>query len=138
MVSITAWLLRLGLGQYEQAFRNNDIDASLLPTLTDDDLRELGVVSLGHRKQILAATAELDRSANAPPMVASAIPQAERRQLTVLFVDLVGSTALLRRGAEDISEAAPLVAPLLGIETGSRYLPSDLTLQQRRAVPRRR
>ncbi|WP_425336072.1 SAM domain-containing protein [Sinorhizobium numidicum] len=51
MVSVTAWLLRLGLGKYEQAFRNNDIDASLLPTLTDDDLRELGVVSLGHRKQ---------------------------------------------------------------------------------------
>jgi hypothetical protein len=52
-VSTTAWLNGLGLGQYDQAFRDNDIDAHLLPTLTDRDLRELGVVSLGHRKRLL-------------------------------------------------------------------------------------
>ncbi|MEY9558443.1 adenylate/guanylate cyclase domain-containing protein [Sinorhizobium fredii] len=97
MVSIRAWLLGLGLGQYERAFCDNDIDASLLPTLTDGDLRELGVVSLGHRKQLLAAIAELHRPASGPSAVASAMGQAERRQLTIMFVDLVGSTALSSR-----------------------------------------
>jgi len=56
---VGAWLHDLGLGQYEQAFRDNDIDAGLLPTLTADDLRELGVASLAHRKRLLAAIAEL-------------------------------------------------------------------------------
>ena len=54
-MDVGAWLRGLGLGQYEQAFRDNDIDAGLLPTLTADDLRELGVASLGHRKLLLAA-----------------------------------------------------------------------------------
>jgi class 3 adenylate cyclase len=94
----------LGLGQYEQAFRDNDIDAGLLATLTDGDLRELGVLSLGHRKRLLAAISELaepaegapgNSPARSPP--ASATLHAERRQLTVMFVDLVGSTALSSR-----------------------------------------
>jgi hypothetical protein len=55
-VDVGAWLRGLGLGKYEQAFRDNDIDAGLLPTLAADDLRELGVVSLGHRKLLLAAS----------------------------------------------------------------------------------
>jgi class 3 adenylate cyclase len=103
-VSIQAWLYGLGLGRYEQAFRDNDIDANLLPTLTDRDLRELGVVSLGHRKQLLAAIAELSRPAKGLPRGSADIappgavaPQAERRQLTVMFIDLVGSTALSSR-----------------------------------------
>ena len=79
----------LGLGQYEQAFRENDIDADLLPTLTMDDLRELGIASLGHRKRLLSAIASLGKGLR--------VPQAERRQLTVMFVDLVGSTALSAR-----------------------------------------
>jgi SAM domain (Sterile alpha motif) len=58
-MDVGAWLRDLGLGQYEQAFPDNDIDAGLLPTLTADDLRELGVASLGHRKRLLAAIAEL-------------------------------------------------------------------------------
>ena len=103
-MSISAWLHGLGLGQYEQAFRANDIDVDLLPTLTEDDLRELGVASLGHRKRLLAAISTLAGSANpqpspAPPTPppASTTPQAERRQLTVMFIDLVGSTALSSR-----------------------------------------
>ena len=87
------WLRGLGLGQYEQAFRDNDIDAALLPTLTADDLYELGVASLGHRKRLLTAIGEL-RGAGQPQLSTLAVPQAERRQLTVMFVDLVGSTML--------------------------------------------
>ena len=94
----------MGLGQYEQAFRDNDIDASLLSTLTESDLRELGILSLGHRKRLLAAIPDLSKSDEEshevvpdPTPPAFATPQAERRQLTVMFVDLVGSTALSSR-----------------------------------------
>jgi predicted ATPase/class 3 adenylate cyclase len=112
-VDIGAWLRGLGLGQYEGAFRDNDVDAGLLPTLTADDLRELGVASLGHRKRLLAAIAALAARAGprAPVLPAPAPPpapaeaQAERRQLTVMFVDLVGSTALSTRlDPEDLRE----------------------------------
>ncbi|MET0527199.1 MAG: adenylate/guanylate cyclase domain-containing protein, partial [Microvirga sp.] len=79
------------------------MDASLLPTLTDNDLREIGILSLGHRKRLLAAISDLAEPAEEPPGALSArpplptAPQAERRQLTVMFVDLVGSTALSSR-----------------------------------------
>jgi class 3 adenylate cyclase/predicted ATPase len=96
-VDVGAWLSGLGLGQYEQAFRDNNIDVDLLPTLTMDDLHALGVVSLGHRKRLLSAIALLGK--------ASRVPQAERRQLTVMFVDLVGSTTLSSRlDPEDMRE----------------------------------
>ena len=108
-MDVAAWLCSLGLPQYEQAFRDNDISADLLSTLTADDLRELGVVSLGHRKRLLAAITAL---AERPPSweqpvqpPAATVPQAERRQLTVMFVDLVGSTALSSRfDPEDMRE----------------------------------
>ncbi|WP_035484528.1 AAA family ATPase [Geminicoccus roseus] len=105
-VDVGAWLRGLGLGQYEPAFRDNDVGADLLPTLTADDLRELGVSSLGHRKRLLAAIAALGPPVSLEPSVAPPAPstlptstesQAERRQLTVMFVDLVGSTELSRR-----------------------------------------
>jgi class 3 adenylate cyclase len=106
-VDVGAWLRGLGLGQYEPTFRDNDIDAGLLPTLTADDLRELGIASLGHRKRLVAAISMLTGPADlqpspALPLVptpppASPVPQAERRQLTVMFVDLVGSTELSHR-----------------------------------------
>src|SRR5687767_10270371 len=103
-MEVEAWLCGLGLGQYEQAFRENDIEADLLPTLTEDDLRELGVASLGHRKRLLAAIAALvgspDPRVLPPPPLPAPAPgtsQAERRQLTVMFTDLVGSTSLSRR-----------------------------------------
>ena len=107
-MDIGAWLRGLGLGRYEQAFRDNDIDARVLPGLTADDLKEIGVVSVGHRRLMLQAIAALQ--AVAAPVVpvtgaaeavivpaAHAPPQAERRQLTAMFADLVGSTALSAR-----------------------------------------
>jgi SAM domain (Sterile alpha motif) len=93
------WLERLGLVQYAQQFAENDISFSVLPDLTDQDLKEIGV-SLGHRRQLLRAIAELiGREKDAPKAAAatapSAAPQdaAERRQVTVMFSDFVGSTA---------------------------------------------
>ena len=77
-MDVGAWLRGLGLGQYEQVFRDNDIDAGLLPTLAADDLRELGVASLGHRKRLLAATAALARADEPRP---SAGPQASTPML---------------------------------------------------------
>ena len=99
-MDVGAWLHGLRLEQYEQTFRENDIDAGLLLTLSAEDLQELGVVSLGHRKRLLAAIAALVGPADPQPSPASPAPpastprHAERRQLTVMFVDLVGSTAL--------------------------------------------
>jgi class 3 adenylate cyclase/tetratricopeptide (TPR) repeat protein len=93
-----AWLNALGLGQYRQAFAENDIDFETLPTITAEDLRELGVVSLGHRKKLLAAIADLSsgkQQAQALPREApSELPEGEHRQVTVLFADLSGFTRL--------------------------------------------
>lgn len=110
-MDIADWLRRLGLEQYEQAFRDNAIDAEVLPDLTDGDLEKLGVL-LGHRKRLLKAIGEPKPSAIHPPAVDDiANPRrasgavAERRQLTVMFVDLVGSTALASRlDPEDLRE----------------------------------
>jgi class 3 adenylate cyclase/tetratricopeptide (TPR) repeat protein len=106
-VDIAAWLRELRLERYEQAFRENDIASDVLPELTDQDLKDLGV-SLGHRRLLLRAIRALadDRASNSPPQSAYApvMPpqpalrsEAERRQLTVLFCDLVGSTELAAR-----------------------------------------
>jgi class 3 adenylate cyclase/DNA polymerase III delta prime subunit len=102
-VDIATWLHGLGLQQYEQAFRDNAIDAAVLPELTAEDLKDLGVSLVGHRRKLLAAIAALRDGAALEP-VASA-PSVERRQLTVMFCDLVGSTALsLRRDPEDLRD----------------------------------
>src|SRR5215218_10267193 len=100
-VEVAAWLRTLGLERYEPAFRDNAIDADVLPELTDDHLKELGL-PLGHRLKLLKAIAVLRQGPVQPAAVApSAEPwavrdtaEAERRQLTVMSVDLVGSTAL--------------------------------------------
>jgi SAM domain (Sterile alpha motif)/Adenylate and Guanylate cyclase catalytic domain len=99
---IAAWLGGLGLERYVQTFRDHEIDTEVLPELTDVDLEKLGV-PLGHRKKLLraiagltAAEAEL-RAAPGSISTASRAPEAERRQLTVMFVDLVGSTELAAR-----------------------------------------
>lgn len=106
-MDIENWLRRIGFGQYVELFRANDIDFKLLKGLSGDDLKDIGVVSLGHRRKLLEAIADLDASAAAPwPASTAAIPpsMAERRQLTVMFVDLVGSTALSARlDPEDMS-----------------------------------
>jgi class 3 adenylate cyclase len=95
------WLRGLGLGQYEAAFRESEIEADVLAELTDQHLKDLGV-SLGNRLRILRAIRELSVAAPAPDQVAARPAQepldgAERRQLTVMFCDLVGSTALSAR-----------------------------------------
>ena len=110
MTEIAHWLEGLGLQQYTQPFAENAIDAEALRTLTDADLKELGVAALGHRKKLLAAIAHLDAPPAEPsraptPVAATAASAAERRQLTVMFVDLVGSTALSARlDPEDMRE----------------------------------
>jgi class 3 adenylate cyclase len=100
-MDIAAWLRELGLERYEQAFRDNDIDARILQTLSADDLRELCVASLGHRKTLLDAIVQLGDAERAVGTGSSGTPQprsaAERRQLTVLFCDLAGSTELSAR-----------------------------------------
>jgi class 3 adenylate cyclase len=93
-VDIAAWLHSLGMQQYEEAFRDNAIDAAVLPELTADDLKDLGVSLVGHRRKLLAAIAALVRDVSPVPETAAAAAPAERRQLTVMFCDLVGSTAL--------------------------------------------
>jgi class 3 adenylate cyclase/tetratricopeptide (TPR) repeat protein len=106
-MDIEPWLRKLGLGQYAQAFAENDIDFAVLGELTDADLRELGVSSLGHRKRLLAAIAE--REAASPSAVHSAGPVAgERRQVTVLFADLCGFSTLSQ--SLDPEELRDLVA----------------------------
>jgi class 3 adenylate cyclase/predicted ATPase len=98
---ITEWLALLGLSEYAQRFVENDIDVSVLRHLTDQDLKELGV-SLGHRRKMQAAIVQFADAAPVTPQ-AAAQPEpkprddAERRQLTVMFTDLVGSTALSTR-----------------------------------------
>ncbi|MGC2785008.1 MAG: adenylate/guanylate cyclase domain-containing protein [Roseiarcus sp.] len=102
-MDIGGWLRGLGLEQYEAAFRENEIDSEVLPKLTAEDLKDIGVAIVGHRRKILSAIAELFGSsaavANPQPPVepASVAAVAERRQLTVMFCDLVGSTALSAR-----------------------------------------
>jgi class 3 adenylate cyclase len=103
-VDIAAWLRELGLERFERAFREGEIDAEVLPELTDADLKELGV-PLGPRKKLLKAIAVL--GGGAEPLTARdrRPTEAERRQLTVLFCDLVGSTAISARlDPEDMRE----------------------------------
>ena len=115
-MDIVIWLRSLGLGKYEAAFRENEIDETVLPSLTHETLKELGVTAVGHRLKLLDAIAALrsGTSGKAPSVDAtttssapSAHPEdrAERRQVTVMFSDLVGSTALsARMDPEDLRE----------------------------------
>jgi predicted ATPase/class 3 adenylate cyclase len=100
-MDVSTWLRGLGLENYAQAFRANDIDAEVLLQLTAEDLVALGVTSVGHRRKLLHAITTLHGAtapARAEPIAAAARPiEAERRQLTVLFCDLVGSTELAAR-----------------------------------------
>src|SRR6202158_5097556 len=108
------WLRKLGLEEYEAAFRENKIDDTVLPGLTAEDLRDLGVGFVGHRRKLLDAIAALRAEASAPTPSLSDAPlaidkaakdTAERRQVTVMFSDLVGSTALsTRMDPEDLRE----------------------------------
>jgi hypothetical protein len=129
VTDVADWLRGLGLGRHEAAFRDNDIRADVLPELTAEDLREIGVASVGDRRRLLAAIAALrgpapssiNPSDEPPPTQAAPTATAatgnagvgqgaeghgaERRQLTVLFCDLAGSTALSARlDPEDLRE----------------------------------
>ena len=114
MQQVADWLGKLGLGQYAQRFAENDISFVILPDLSDQDLEKIGVASLGHRRLLLRAIAELKivdkgaptgTSAASAPVVSPKIDKAERRQVTVMFSDLVGSTTLsARMDPEDLRE----------------------------------
>ena len=98
MSEVRKWLETVGLAQYANAFEANDIDIDLLSQVDDQLLKDIGVSSAGHRLRIRNAIAKLGAqvqsgSADVPLMTAAAA-SAERRQVTVMFSDLVGSTAL--------------------------------------------
>jgi class 3 adenylate cyclase/predicted negative regulator of RcsB-dependent stress response len=110
-MDVGGWLRGLGLGQYETNFRDNKINADLLPRLTNDDLKDIGVSALGDRLQLLDAiaalagakpTADVPASQSGPPPPKGPAVSAERRPITVMFCDLVGSTRLAAKlDAED-------------------------------------
>ena len=115
-MDIVLWLRSLGLGKYEAAFRENEIDETVLPSLTEEHLKQLGVTALGHRVKLLDAIAAFpsdasDKTPSDDATTTSSPPsphpedRAERRQVTVMFSDLVGSTALsARMDPEDLRE----------------------------------
>jgi class 3 adenylate cyclase len=112
-MDVGGWLRSVGLEKYEAAFRENEIDETVLPSLTHEILKELGVTAIGHRLKLLDAIAALRAEASEPappsdlPLVTdkAAKDTAERRQVTVTFSDLVGSTALsARMDPEDLRE----------------------------------
>ena len=110
MQQVAGWLKGLGLSEYAQRFADNDIDFGVLSQLTDADLKELGVASLGHRKRLLAAIAERGAAAaQAATAQAASEPigaqTGERRQVTVLFADISGFRALSQQlDAEEVRE----------------------------------
>src|SRR3954451_17345477 len=119
-MDVADWLRALGLDQYEAAFRANDVDAEVLPTLTADELKDIGVNSIRHRRRLLEAIAKLQSDGTPSQAVSpsgdhpASIPAddaashgGERRQLTVMFCDLVGSTALSEK--LDPEELRPLL-----------------------------
>jgi class 3 adenylate cyclase len=112
-MDMAGWLRSLGLERYEEVFRQNEISEKVLPKLTAEDLKELGVNALGHRRILLDAIASLstEGSPKEPPaeapstLLRPAQDTAERRQVAVMFSDLVGSTALsARMDPEDLRE----------------------------------
>jgi class 3 adenylate cyclase len=115
-MNVADWLRALGLERYEATFRQNDVDAELLPNLTADDLKEIGITSLGHRRRLLEAIAalRLEGTPTVDPVQSPTSPtgdvglsetSAERRPISVMFCDLIGSTALSSRlDPEDLRE----------------------------------
>ena len=132
-MDVGGWLRSLGLDRYEAAFRDNEINERVLPSLTQEDLKEIGVGPVGHRRLLLEAIAALraDRGGNAPCAEAatkSSAPsvspedRAERRQVTVVFCDLVGSTALsTRMDPEDLREVISTYQNSVAVTGGSLW-----------------
>jgi class 3 adenylate cyclase/predicted ATPase len=131
MTSVADWLASIGLEEYAQRFADNAIDLSVVPDLTEQDLKDLGVL-LGHRRKMLRAIAEFDRTGDAPgkiPVKPISREEGERRHLTVMFCDLVGSSALSARlDPEDmrrvIASYHSRVAEVIGRHQGmiARYM----------------
>ena len=121
MQQVADWLEKLGLGQYAERFAENDISFVILPDLTDQDLEKIGMASLGHRRLLLRAIAELkivdkvtptSETAASAPSASAKMDTAERSQVTVMFTDLVGSTALsARMDTEDLREIQSFSMP---------------------------
>jgi hypothetical protein len=115
-MDVGGWLRRLGLEQYEVAFRENRIDDTVLPSLTAEDLKDLGVGFVGDRRKLLNAIAALRGEAGAPTPLSdapletdnAAKDSAERRQLTVMFCDLVDSTGIAAKLTEVASNSAQM------------------------------
>src|SRR6516164_1833303 len=112
-MDLAGWLRSLGLERYEATFRENEIDETVLPSLTAEDLKDMGVSSVGHRRKLLDAIATLrgtaaklrDIDADRSPPAATETPTTpgERRQVSVLFADLAGYTKLsAERDAEEV------------------------------------
>ena len=132
MNGIRHWLEELGLVQYADAFEANDIDSSLLPRLNDQALKDIGVISMGHRLRMLHAIegSPVDKPARIAESIYARPParerdsigaEAERRQLTVMFCDLVGSTALAERlDPEELRELMQAYRKVCG-EVVARY-----------------
>jgi hypothetical protein len=124
-LDIDDWLRGIGFAQYAEMFRANDINIELLGRLTNDDLKDVGVVSLGHRKKLLEAIAELGgtpvsapTSATPPPISVPVETAGERRHLTVMFCDLVGSTSIsaqLEPALQFFSALRQLIWPNLNV-----------------------
>src|SRR4051794_9956232 len=124
MQQVADWLKKLGMSEYAERFAENGVELSVLRDLTDQDLKDLGVL-LGHRRKMLRAIAELDGVDNGTPKPTAATLQpndtAEFRQVTVMFSDLVGSTALsARMDAEDLREVISAYQNCVA-ETVSRF-----------------
>ena len=123
-MNVAEWLRRLDLAQYIEAFVENAVDEAVLPRLTADDLKDIGVAAVGHRRRLLDAIATLSEEDQWQPrkaihMAIEATLGAERRQLSVMFCDLVGSTALstglipriCARSSESTIIASPIRSP---------------------------
>jgi class 3 adenylate cyclase len=123
MSAVRNWLEAIGLGQYAEAFEANDIDTDLLTEIDDQLLKDIGVSSAGHRLRLRKAIAKLaatsiagtnaTNATNAVAATAVSATSAERRQLTVMFCDLVGSTALSARlDPEELREGDRRLSPM--------------------------
>jgi SAM domain (Sterile alpha motif) len=123
MQQIVDWLKQLGMHEYIQRFAENDIDFAILGELTDQDLEKIGVASLGHRRKLLRAIADLQGVEKSPRVADTP----ERRQITVVFSDLVGSTALsAHMDPEDLREVICAI-PSTRQRTGRGSNPTQTT-----------
>jgi hypothetical protein len=150
-MDVVVWLRSLGLEQYEAAFREDGVDETVLPKLTAEDVKDLGVTAVGHRRKLLEAIAELRSAKTEPrpseasspaPAAQSKDAAAERRQVTVMFSDLVGSTALsARMDPEDLSGSFRPIRSvwrrLFSVSEGSSPSTWATTRWSTSAIPRR-